>query len=214
MDTTGRRRAHALTVVGVRAVSAFLATTALLLSGCPDWRETADPSLVSKAPLQTPLEGAPIQLPFGDVTATLVPRARYALTAYALITDNTMFDPWADVAGLDITFGWGPVASPAILRHLSLHLRRRYVSVRWDAEMPLSSAVVMQHLSNHHLIAGDPDVAKTLGKIRPGDLVEMEGALVDLTVRGRRMRTSLTRDDTGNGACEVLFVERVAVRRP
>lgn len=167
------------------------------------------PGRASRSPSQTAVEGAPTALAFGNVQATLLPRARYSVTAYALITDTTMKDPWSEVAALDITFGWGAVASPAVLRYLTFHLKRRYVSVRWSQPLPLGPREVMTHLSNHHLIAAGPEVAAELGRIQPGDLVTVEGDLVDLTVDGQTMRTSLTRTDVGNGACEVLYVERV-----
>ena len=143
----------------------------------------------------------------------MLPKARYTITAYALITDNTMKDAWSDVARLDIAFGWGPVAAPAVLRRLRFHLKRRYVSVRWGQTLPLGPQQVMNNLSNHHLIASGPEVAAELAKIRPGDLVTLEGDLVDLTVGDRVLRTSLSRTDVGNGACEVLYVERVT-RQP
>ncbi|MEO1335444.1 MAG: hypothetical protein AAFV29_07355, partial [Myxococcota bacterium] len=129
------------------------------------------------------------------------------------ITDDTMRDPWSNVAGLDIAFGWGPVASPTVLRAMQFHLKRRYVSVRWNGAMPLGQHEVMHHLANHHLIAADADVAARLATIRPGDLVTLTGDLVDLKVRGQTMRTSLSRKDTGNGACEVMYVERATVSR-
>ena len=144
----------------------------------------------------------------------MTPRARYRLTAYALITDTTMRDAWSDVARLDVAFGWGPVATTPVLRRLSFHLKRRYVSVRWGASLPLGPQQVMTHLSNHHLIAANEAVASTLGRIQPGDLVTLEGDLVDLNVNGQTMRTSLSRADIGNGACEVLYVERVERRPP
>jgi hypothetical protein len=63
-------------------------------------------------------------------------------------------------------------------------------------------------------------VARELSRIRVGDLVTLRGKLVDVEIRDRsgkvvhRSRTSLTRDDTGSGACEQLWVEAVDVERP
>jgi len=48
----------------------------------------------------------------------------------------------------------------------------------------------------------------------PGDLVTLEGELVDVTGPAGRFATSLSREDIGNGACEVVFVEKVEVARP
>ncbi len=179
-----------------------------------DWRDQVDPGLVAADPEQTPVRGVPTALKFGDVEAILTARARYRIRAYALIVDASMHDAWSDVARLDVAFGWGPVAKTSVLRRLSFHLKRRYVSVRWGARLPLGPREVMNHLSNHHLIAADSEVAETLAKLRPGDLVTLEGDLVDLQVHGQTMRTSLSRTDVGNGACEVVFVEHVDRQPP
>jgi hypothetical protein len=67
-------------------------------------------------------------------------------------------------------------------------------------------------LSNNHLVTDDPAIARELRKVRIGDQVHFKGYLVDYTtIRNGQpggMRVSSTvRTDTGNGACEVVFVE-------
>ncbi len=186
--------------------------TALVLmtgaAGC-DWRSHVVAGSAMSDPEQTLVQGAPNDLQFGSTRAILTPRARYRITAYALITDDSMRDPWSDVASHDITFGWGPVASPGILRGLKFHLKRRYVSVYWLREIPFGTREVMRHLANHHLIPAGPDIEEALSNIRRGDLVTLEGDLVDVQVGRHIMRTSLSRDDVGNNACEVMYVESV-----
>ena len=70
--------------------------------------------------------------------------------------------------------------------------------------------------SNNHLISADRAIARQIGAIRVGDQIRLTGLLVDYTVtkdgqpiftRG----TSLTRGDTGNGACEILYVTGLSV---
>jgi hypothetical protein len=157
------------------------------------------------------VEAAPFTLEWGETRATLTPRARYRVEAVVLARDASMDDPWSEVAALDVALGWGPMSSGPILKHLRFHLRRRYVSVRWDGDFPLGTQDVMHNLSNHHLVAASEAVAETLGELRPGHHVVLEGLLVDLDVGGHRMPTSLRRDDRGDGACEVLFVRKAAL---
>jgi hypothetical protein len=51
-----------------------------------------------------------------------------------------------------------------------------------------------------------------LDELRAGSLVELRGQLVDIGGAETRMRTSLTRHDTGAGACEILLASSVSVR--
>ena len=197
----------------VIAPAALMVAAAASLAGCGDWRNHVEPGRTT-APIQTLTKGVPNALAFGSVQASLTPRARYRLTAYALITDNTMRDAWSAVSGLDIAFAWGRVAHPAVLRHLVFHLKRRYLSVYFRGSPPVGPKTIMNHLGNHHLVAADEEVAAALARIQPGDLVSLEGDLVDIVVAGQHLKTSLSRTDAGDGACEVLYVERVEIENP
>jgi hypothetical protein len=70
------------------------------------------------------------------------------------------------------------------------------------------------HLSNNHLITDDNWIREQLNKIRIGDQIVLRGQLVNY--RDQAMpefwrKSSLTREDAGNGACEVLFVKELQV---
>ena len=46
-----------------------------------------------------------------------------------------------------------------------------------------------------------------------GDVVSLDGMLVEADkANGWRWRSSLTRDDTGNGACELVYVQSLTVQ--
>ncbi|WP_166627906.1 hypothetical protein [Thiopseudomonas denitrificans] len=50
--------------------------------------------------------------------------------------------------------------------------------------------------------------------MRPGQVIALEGYLVDAAAPdGWRWNTSLTRKDTGTGACELFWVENAYVVR-
>jgi hypothetical protein len=60
------------------------------------------------------------------------------------------------------------------------------------------------------VIPSDAAVGRQLERLRVGQVVHLTGFLVN-AVRddGAYINTSLTRSDTGPGACEVLLVEQV-----
>ena len=55
------------------------------------------------------------------------------------------------------------------------------------------------------MIPANDAVRATLGRLRTGSVVELHGQLVDIEGREGGMNTSLTRGDTGAGACEILL---------
>ncbi len=53
-----------------------------------------------------------------------------------------------------------------------------------------------------------------MGKVKKSDLVRIEGFLVNVTGVDAKNRvinwkTSTTREDTGNGACEIIYVSKL-----
>ena len=72
----------------------------------------------------------------------------------------------------------------------------------------------MSQISNNHLLSPDPAIRDAILSTSIGDQVHFQGLLVNYYPEGQPAsvrKTSLTRDDTGNGACEVVFVERFEV---
>lgn len=65
-------------------------------------------------------------------------------------------------------------------------------------------------LSNNHLLPDTEEISDLIKKARPGDQVWIKGSLVNYSIIGEgggERRSSTIRNDTGNGACEVVFVE-------
>lgn len=71
-------------------------------------------------------------------------------------------------------------------------------------------------IANNHLISSDPLTQVQIRELKIGDQVHVKGYLVDyknLSTDWKR-QSSLTRQDTGNHSCEVVFVEKLEVLKP
>ena len=81
---------------------------------------------------------------------------------------------------------------------------------RWYGDVNFN----MSEVSNNHILARGK-VKEQIHSIGPGDQVYLKGILVDYSIKMKNgsfnRATSLRRDDTGNGACEVFLVEKVVV---
>lgn len=193
----------------------------LALPACRRWHRQVVPGLAMAAPEQEDVASVPpLAFQREGYDIKLTPRARYAVRAWVLATDDSRrMDDWTFVMPLDVGLAWGALADPAVLEPLSFHLARRYISVSWDRTPSISDRGVMVSMSNHHLLPSDPQVHATLKRLRPGHLVELRGYLVDVDVTGgdgrrtRQFHTSLSREDIGSGACEILYVETAAIVR-
>ena len=63
-----------------------------------------------------------------------------------------------------------------------------------------------------HMIPSSREMARRLEAVKPGDLVRLRGYLVRAEAQdGWRWQSSLTREDTGAGACELIFLQELEV---
>jgi hypothetical protein len=63
------------------------------------------------------------------------------------------------------------------------------------------------YLANMHLIPANSKVESLLRSLRTDSLVRMRGYLVHIQSPQGSFSSSLTREDTGAGACEVMWVD-------
>jgi len=195
----------------------ILGAALLFASACRDWRSHVDPTRAAAEPEQVEVKGASsIEWEAKGHRIILTPRASYRITGYAADISRELLDEWDFVMPMDLALVWGPIADPAVLRHLSFHLSGRYVSYWYDAQTPAAArGALASHIANNHLLPADDEIARALSRVRVGDLVTLAGRLVDVEVRDAgartvfRGRTSLSRNDVGSGACEILYVETV-----
>ena len=192
----------------------LLAATLLALWGGWSWRQARPlhppPGVLAPDdPLQTPLDGSMEPIRVGDFT--LLPRARFDLTARVLSTEHYRFDAGAALVPEDFALGWGRMSDSSVLKNIDVSQSGRFY--HWSVrQLPIPRREIETHSANMHLIPADAGVRRTLGRVRAGQLVTLDGYLVDADrADGWHWRTSLTRDDTGDGACELFYVTSVDV---
>lgn len=101
------------------------------------------------------------------------------------------------------------------------YLEGKYKSGSWTCywEFDTQEAWIKfkeRQIANNHLIASEPTMQDQIRGLRIGDQVHVSGYLVNyknLSTDWQR-QTSLTREDTGNHACEVVFVKTLEILKP
>ena len=165
----------------------------------------------TKEPVQTTANLPP---PFLVGKFTVTPLARYSITGVVLCRDHYTYDSGAELAPLDLGLGWGPMSIASVINELKISQSGRFLQFSYRNEPPLDQSDIEIHSSNTHCLPADDGVKATLLAIKRHELVTMEGFLVEVTKDdGYRWRSSLTRTDTGGGACEVMWITRVTHRR-
>lgn len=163
--------------------------------------------VAAEDPVQREIDSAPLidRGPF-----KLRPRATFRATVRILRREDYSIGELADLVPTDFAVGWGPMSDSAVLEDVKITQSNRFYFWRTE-HWPIDRAAIEQHSANWHLIPDNPVVRSVLGKLRPGSVVELEGQLVDVEGKDGFLRTSLTRDDTGAGACEVLLTRSARI---
>jgi hypothetical protein len=136
-------------------------------------------------------------------------RARFDITARLVHKSRYRIDAEAGLAPIDFVVGWGPLSDSALLDQLEFSQMGRWFY--WNpknGQFPLSREMMVTHLAQMHMIPSTKEIASLLDRVRPGQLVTVSGYLVDVRgANGFTWKTSLSRSDTGDGSCEVVWVE-------
>ncbi len=142
---------------------------------------------------------------------TLTPRASYDVAARVANTERYWQGPAGALAPWDFVLTWGEVTREPYLSKVGyVQTGRFYNWSTTDSELDLS--YIVSHSANTHLIPGSSRIASVLRRIRRGDVIRLEGDLVDVAGPGGfTWKTSLVRTDSGDGGCELMVVRAVTV---
>jgi hypothetical protein len=163
--------------------------------------------VVDSYPTQVAVEGSAAEAWFvGD--SRFEPMARFEIEALLLRKTRYRFDAGARVSPWDFALGWGLMSDATVLAQMRMgHSGRFYrYSVEHDFPWPLDE--INLHLANVHAIPANELVYRLLKRMEQGDRIRLRGRLVNVHFGlSGAWRSSLDRSDTGDGACEILWVE-------
>lgn len=143
---------------------------------------------------------------------TIEPLASYEVRGRVLSIERYRMGREADLSPLDFALGWGPMSDAAVIDRLSISQSGRWYHYRWEGSPPIEPSVMAKSSANTHLVPADDLVKKRLLNVRKGAVVKLSGYLINVRHNdGWTWRSSLSRDDTGGGSCELMWVTDVHV---
>lgn len=167
--------------------------------------------LVAEKPLQGDLQPSMFMLDDYQLTR----KASFEIRARVLSKEFYYLNRAADLAPIDLALGWGAMSDSAVLDQIEISQSARWYRTRYEMPPPIPDQQIVASSSNMHMIPARKDIERSLKKLREGDIVLIRGYLVDVDHdSGWYWRTSMSRTDTGDGACELVFVEYLSVENP
>ena len=187
----------------------FLATLVLWFAFFKSEKVELGPGVMAgQAPVQEKLSLAK-QFMFKGYTLT--PLARFELKAKVLSKENYTLGRESELSPSDLALGWGRMSDEDVVKKISISQSGRWY--RWSTDsFPIPRREIETSSANMHIIPKDEMVESALGRIREGSIVSIRGNLVKVNAKdGWRWVSSLSRTDTGSGACEIIFAESIEI---
>ena len=124
-------------------------------------------------------------------------------------TDIWHHDKWKDFLNVrDLCVIWGGNVDTGVYQNMDFKNDSWTCWAYWpDAQT--GAQFQMRQLSNNHLLVDDLFLKEALMSAETGDHIRIRGQLASYEnpANGFLRGTSTSRDDTGNGACETIYVE-------
>ncbi len=189
----------------------------VFITACDSGSFTTDYSDIDLSyPVQTTSQNElMIDIAAGKNRYFLTPIADYKIGAVVRGKKRYFFDKMSRIAPYDLALAWGMMAEPHYAKQISISQAKRRYRFQIKRNAAVSTDWVYLHSSNNHIIPAGYNVRKGLQSIRKGDKIYMEGQLVNVfaSVSNKNLnwKSSLVRNDRGDGACEIIYVKKIRV---
>ncbi|MEZ5463875.1 MAG: hypothetical protein R3F22_01350 [Lysobacteraceae bacterium] len=163
---------------------------------------------------EIPLQSSPANpAPFEHGEFSITPLAEFALRARVLGTTRYRFDDGARLSPLDLALGWGRMSDPAVYSRLSISQSGRWYHYSWGPNgPPIPPREIIRNSANMHLVPADDAVEAAMMRANAGDVVALHGQLIRADGdNGWHWSSSMTRNDSGAGSCELIWVQRFEI---
>jgi hypothetical protein len=139
--------------------------------------------------------------------ALVTPLAGFSVAARVLSREDYHFGRESAYSPTDLALGWGPMSAYGLGQQLSVTQGGRWYRYRWEGSPPLPPEQIALNSANMHMVPASTAVARALGGVHADDALRLDGWLVRIEADdGWSWTSSLSRDDVGSGACEVVLV--------
>lgn len=164
------------------------------------------PAAFGAEPVQGDVPGGTPPFRRGEFTVT--PLAAFSLEARVLSREDYSFGPEAAISPTDLALGWQRMADPTVYEPLGITQSGRWYRYRWGGQgPPIPLPEIVRSSANMHIVPADANVERALDQVREGRMVRLHGWLIEARRDdGWAWRSSLTREDSGDGACELVYV--------
>ncbi len=161
------------------------------------------------------IDTEPITISGKNYSFTLTPLALYKISGLVKSKKKYSNDWNSILSPMDVALVWGKLANSDVDKYIKYWQRNRWYYYRYEAGTPVSKDYIINHSSNNHLIPANENIKNALNLIETNKEIYIEGYLVNIKGKYKGndywWNSSLSRLDTGDGSCEVIYVMKINI---
>ncbi len=198
----------------------IMASFFLLFATCsppPEQSDTASQTIDSSLdPIQTKVDEDSFDVNRGDYKFKIKPLAEYEIHAQVK-SKRTYGSDWTSLLSpIDLALAWGGLVAPNADEHISYSQSNRWYYYKYDGASPFQKPYIRSHSANHHILPASENVERAVYSLGVKEKVRLQGFLVkvngtDSSGKAVWWKSSLSRNDEGDGSCEVFWVKEVQI---
>lgn len=204
-----RRKLVILAVIVLAAILLFRFATG------PRGIPTTDQYQPEEEPVQEKISSdeTPFTLDVKGYKWTVTPKAEFRIAGRVLRTERYRMEWQSTLSPIDLALGWGKLSSAEADRWVSWSQSGRWYFYEWKAGSPYQGNFIKEHSANVHVIPATENLKVAVTRLHTGEVVLLEGLLVNIDGNQESnnywWHTSLSRSDSGDGSCELLYLQRL-----
>lgn len=165
-------------------------------------------------PLQKNYTGQTLSKKYKGYNLTITPVATYKIKARVISKKRYITDFFSELAPYDLALAWGDLALRESLKGIKYGQSGRRCYYIYSSEYKYDGDYISTHFANVHIIHANKNILRGVQGLKKYDEIYVEGYLVNVDATSsngayKYWNSSLSRDDTGDGACELFYVTKL-----
>lgn len=115
------------------------------------------------------------------------------------------------VSPRDFILAWGELLNEDVDREIKYSQSNRWYYYTYSGESIVTGDYISTHSANTHIIPADSQILSTVKKVKNNDYITLEGYLAIVHFDTGDWGSSISREDTGDGACEIFYVTDIII---
>jgi len=143
---------------------------------------------------------------------TITKKAEYEVNAL-ILSKKEYDDKQSDLIPLDLALGWQEMAKKTFIddNEIIVGQSNRWYQYKYSLKNNSDVGTLIKNMSsNHHLIPQNDFIRDELLSLNKYDVITLKGWLVDVKKGNLSLNTSLSREDSRGGACEIMLVSSIS----